>query len=103
MHAEAGVVDEAVDAQTRSVEAFAQQGGRVIFTEVECDDVGPDVVIAGEAVGQFAQAILPAREEHDVAAAASELRGELGAEARAGAGDERGAGNGGCHTRQCRH
>ena len=88
---EPGVVDQHVDAQPERPQGLRQLGALIGLGQVGGDHLRPHPVIAGELGGELAQPLLAARDEHDAVAGLRELAGELRAEPRGGAGDERDA------------
>ena len=92
---ESGVVDQDLDAQAEPVDPGRQLAPGRFVGQVRGQDLGPDPRGAGDGGGQLLQAVLaPGHQRHPVAAA-SELAGHLGPDARRGAGDQAGGGGAG--------
>ena len=92
---EPGVVDQDVDGDAELDHPGRQDGACRPVGEVGGQHVGLPAA-RSDLVGERAQLVLAAGDEHDPVAAAGQLAGDLGADALRGAGDERGAVGAGC-------
>jgi len=90
LRGEAGVVDEDVDLASELLQATRHRLRRVLAREVFGDDLDPDSVGLVQARRRFAQALIRARDQHQINLTLGERVGERRADSRGRAGDERG-------------
>ena len=86
----ARVVHQHLDVEPELADRRGERVARGGLGEVGADHLGADVVGAGELRGQRGEPVLAPGDEGDAVAAAREAAGDLLADPRGGAGDERG-------------
>jgi len=86
--AEPGVVHEQIDGVGPIAEARDDAADAGLVDEVGCEHLDGHAVRVAQFGGQIVERRRGACDEHEVGAASGELAGELGAQPRAGSGDE---------------
>jgi hypothetical protein len=90
VRADAGVVDEHVDAHAKRLNPIRKRAARLGVGEVAGEGHGADSVLAGEVAAKFAQPFLAARDQRDTVTEGGQLPRYRGADARRRAGDQTG-------------
>jgi hypothetical protein len=89
---EAGIVDEDLDAQPEPLDRRGETVALGGLGEVGGDRLGADAGSLGELARQLAEPILPAGDQDQPVPTLGQEPADLAADARGGAGDQRGGG-----------